>query len=188
VEKLSGAEEALVFVVSVIMAFLGYHLAEGDKRNLGRTPWGVPSLGWAAIWFLSPLVGLVLWLFAHRAEVRRSAQAPLGTLGGAAPPPSAEPARSVGSDFPAYPRRADGGTAPHAAPTPPAAHAPAVPTPPSAPPAVAPGADVSPPAWHPDPSGRFHYRWWTGSEWTSYVSTHGRMETDTSPDQRIGPY
>ncbi|HEY4927746.1 MAG TPA: hypothetical protein VIH95_01245, partial [Acidimicrobiales bacterium] len=74
------------------------------------------------------------------------------------------------------------------APTPPAAHAPAIPTPPTASPAVEPGADVSPPAWHPDPSGRFHYRWWTGSEWTSYVSTHGRMETDTSPDQRIGPY
>ena len=100
-----------MFVVSVLMAFLGYHLA-GDKRNLGRTPWGVPSLGWAAIWFLSPLVGLVLWLFAHRAEVRRSAQAPLGTLGGGVPPPSAEPARSVGSDFPAYP---DGPTGDHAA-------------------------------------------------------------------------
>jgi hypothetical protein len=47
---------------------------------------------------------------------------------------------------------------------------------------------LSPPAWHPDPSGRFHYRWWTGSEWTSYVSVHGRVEVDTNPDQRIGPY
>jgi hypothetical protein len=47
---------------------------------------------------------------------------------------------------------------------------------------------VSPPAWHPDPSGRFHYRWWDGSEWTSQVSSDGHHLIDTNPDQRIGPY
>jgi hypothetical protein len=46
----------------------------------------------------------------------------------------------------------------------------------------------SPPAWHPDPSGRFHYRWWDGYQWTSQVSTDGHHLIDTNPDQRIGPY
>jgi len=52
-----------------------------------------------------------------------------------------------------------------------------------------PGAGASaPPSWQADPSGRHHYRWWTGSEWTSYVATHGQVAVDTHPDQRIGPY
>jgi hypothetical protein len=50
------------------------------------------------------------------------------------------------------------------------------------------GDPLSPPAWHPDPSGRFHYRWWDGSEWTSQVSSDGHHLIDTNPDQRIGPY
>ena len=32
--------------------------------------------GWGAIWLFSPLLGFVLWLIAHRAEVRRAAQVP----------------------------------------------------------------------------------------------------------------
>jgi hypothetical protein len=47
---------------------------------------------------------------------------------------------------------------------------------------------ASPPAWHPDPSGRFHFRWWDGSQWTSQVSIDGHHLIDTNPDQRIGPY
>jgi hypothetical protein len=50
------------------------------------------------------------------------------------------------------------------------------------------GIAPSPPAWHADPGGRFHYRWWDGSQWTSYVSFNGQQLIDTSPDQRIGPY
>ena len=138
-------------------------------------------------WFLSPLVGFVLYLFAHRAEVRRAGDLPLGP---AAVPTPAEPVRASASDFPAYPRRADGGVSggglverrgtadPDRAAQPQA----------GPPHATAGGHPISPPAWHPDPSGRYHYRWWTGSEWTSYVSVHGHVEVDTSPDQRIGPY
>ena len=189
--NLSGPQLALLLVFAVAQAFLGYFLAETDKRNLGRTPWGVPSIGWAAIWFLSLLLALILWFVAHRAEVRRAAQGPLGTLGGAATAPAAAPSLSVGSDFPAYPRPADGRSEPPApGPPVPSAHAPSIPLPVASPPppSVPAVGDPSPPSWHPDPSGRFHYRWWTGSEWTSYVASHGRVETDTSPDQRIGPY
>ena len=198
--NLSGSQVVLALVFGVGWAVLGYYLAQNDKRNLGRTPWGVPSAGWALIWFLSSVVGVVLWIFAHRAEVRRAAQGPLAPLGGN-PMAGEPPPRSVASDFPAYPRRADSGPShvppvPPVAPLPPAAPAPAssgapdahaahaAPSAPAAPVA----ADHSPPAWHPDPSGRYHYRWWTGSEWTSYVATHGQVEVDVSPDQRIGPY
>jgi hypothetical protein len=46
----------------------------------------------------------------------------------------------------------------------------------------------APPSWQPDPGGRYHYRWWTGTEWSAYVATDGQVVVDTSPDQRIGPY
>ncbi len=179
--NLSGPEYAVLLVLYVAMGALAYYLAEMDRRNLGRSPWGIPPIVWAVIWFVSPLVGLVLWLFAHRSEVRRAAQAPYVPMEGpvAVAP---QPVRASASDFPAYPRPADGGRR----------DAPPPPNPPPTPVAPrrrpAPGHEASPPAWHPDPSGRYHYRWWTGSEWTSYVSTHGRVEVDTSPDQRIGPY
>jgi hypothetical protein len=90
-------------------------------------------------------------------------------------------ARPSASDlFPAYPRPANspiaGGD----------------PAPPSPPPPVAAGPPVTspmaPPGWHPDPGGRFHYRWWDGREWTSHVSLNGQHLVDTNPDQRIGPY
>jgi hypothetical protein len=33
---------------------------------------------------------------------------------------------------------------------------------------------AGPPAgWHPDPSGKFHHRWWDGQRWTADVSTNG---------------
>jgi hypothetical protein len=180
--KLSGTETALVLVFAVAAAVLGYALSEADRRKLGRTPWGLPSLIWALFWFLSWLIGLILYLFAHRAEVRRAAQGPAGSIdayGRIVPTPSTPPLPSAASDFPAYPRRADGGVRDQAA-------VPAAPpTPPPAPPPV---TVAAPPSWQADPSGRFHYRWWTGSEWTSYVATHGQVVVDSSPDQRIGPY
>lgn len=38
-------------------------------------------------------------------------------------------------------------------------------------------------AWHPDPLGRFHYRYWDGAEWTEHVSTNGVVEAD-QPQRR----
>ena len=174
--KLSGTETALVLVLAAVAAVLGYALSEADRRKLGRTPWGLPSLIWALFWFLSWLLGLVLFLFAHRSGVRRAAQGPTPPLDAPGRHLAAPPPRSAASDFPAYPRPAGGGDRP-----PPSG---APPTPPAPPPVAA----AAPPSWQPDPSGRFHYRWWTGTEWTSYVSTDGQTLVDTSPDQRIGPY
>ena len=190
VVSLSGSQWVFVLIFDVALAFLGFRLAEADKRSLGRTPWGVASLGWAAIWFVSPLLGFVLWFVAHRAEVRRAGRGPLGPMGPMGPVgrgvgmPMPDQSRSVGSDFPAYPRPADGSTYTPVTGTP---QPPPVPLAPPMPPPP-PVREVPPPGWHPDPGGRFHYRWWTGSEWTSHVATHGQVHVDTNPDQRIGPY
>ena len=192
---ISGSEALLAVAFAVLAAVVGYALSEGDRRKLGRTPWGLPSLIWALFWFLSWVVGLVLFLIAHRAEVRRAAQGPTPTFDAyghsmAAPPPR----RSAGSDFPAYPRPADGGDR-RGPPMPPAPPLPTPSAPAASPPHRPPVASEppspaasSPPSWQADPSGRYHYRWWTGTEWTSYVATHGHVVVDTSPDQRIGPY
>ena len=178
---LSQSETTLLLVLAVIEAGVGYYLSEADRRNLGRTPWGVPSLVWALIWFLSLLLGIVLYLVAHRAEVRRVDQAGPHAPGAPVPPP--RPRRRVdrGPIFRPTPVRpvADPRRGPRPDRQPP-------PPPPPAAPAQLPGA--APASWQPDPSGRFHYRWWTGAEWTSFVSTHGHMVVDTDPDQRIGPY
>ena len=33
--------------------------------------------------------------------------------------------------------------------------------------------------WHPDPTGRFAQRWWTGAEWTAdVVDAHGQVGSD----------
>lgn len=34
------------------------------------------------------------------------------------------------------------------------------------------------PGWHPDPSGRYQYRYWDGAAWTSHVSTGGVVSAD----------
>lgn len=50
-----------------------------------------------------------------------------------------------------------------------------------------PSSGLPPAGWYADPSGRFHYRWWDGSRWTSHVATDGHHLIDTNPDQRLGP-
>jgi len=182
----SSSQWVILIVLSFVWAGLGYRLSEIDRRNLGRTPWGLPSALWALFWFLSLIVGLVLYLIAHSSGVKKGPQNPpdLGVppMASHAAPVSAPPARGHGSVsvsdlYPAYPRPANTRSA-EFEPEPeerPARDDQA-------------GGWVSPPAWQPDPSGRFHYRWWDGSEWTSQVSINGQQLVDTSPDQRIGPY
>jgi len=204
----SGTQWVILVALSILWAALGYRLSENDRRTLGRTPWGLPSALWAFFWFLSLVLGLVLYLIAHTNGVRRARQ---GLSVPGSPPATgwAMTAPSVAEQFPAYPRPANSqtpppvGVGPTDGQTGPAA--PAAPSTPGAAPPV-PGTQApvgpwtpgpqgvtvswphSPPAWHPDPSGRFHYRWWDGYEWTSQVSTDGHHLIDTNPDQRIGPY
>lgn len=201
--NLSPAEWVLLLVLSLVWAFLGYRLSEQARITTGRTPWGIPSLLWAFFWFLSLVLGLVLYviyLITRAAAANRQARAgnphagpPVGTPPGT---PAAGPVAA--SHFPAYPRPANSGPS---GDTSGRGHLPAPPHgagqgfPPSGAvvgaaggPGFALAPPLSPPGWHPDPSGRFHYRWWTGGEWTPLVSLDGHTLTDTSPDQRIGPY
>ncbi len=79
VPSVSGPDLVLGLLVATA-AVLGYALSDADRRKLGRTPWGLPPPVWALIWFLRWFVGLPLYLFAHRAEVRRAAQGPTPTF------------------------------------------------------------------------------------------------------------
>jgi hypothetical protein len=173
--------------LDIVCAVVGYGLSESDRRAQGRTPWGLPSGLWALFWFFFP-VGTVLYVIAHITGVRQAHKGrPItGTpIGGSPPSPMARPRGPTASElFPAYPRPAN--SQPRSDPEPEQ-----VAGPPAAGPAVQPDPASSthtPPAWHPDPSGRFHYRWWDGTQWTSQVSTDGHHLIDTNPDQRIGPY
>jgi Protein of unknown function (DUF2510) len=190
VPKLSASYLVLLLALSCVWAVLGYRLSENDRRTLGRTPWGLPSLVWALFWFLSLVVGLVLYLIAHAVGVRRAQQMSGGPVTPSVVGMAPNPRQSASDLFPAYPRPANV----HSQPTQAAdrgnggdggdselsAHAPMT--------DGMGGQPQSPPAWHPDPSGRFHYRWWDGAQWTSHVSTDGHLLVDTNPDQRIGPY
>ena len=112
--KFTTGQWVLLVVLSFVWAAIGYRLSENDRRSLGRTPWGLPSALWAVFWFLSLVLGLVLYLIAHTVGVRRAQQNPTGMVpGGLAPPPSME-VRSHASrqptaaeQFPAYPRPAN---------------------------------------------------------------------------------
>jgi Protein of unknown function (DUF2510) len=179
----SGGELLIIFVLSLVWAWFGYRLSENDRRTLGRTPWGIPSVIWALFWFISLILGLVLYLIAHATGVRRAQH----LHGGPPARAMAVGPQSVAEQFPSYPQPANSNATPRGPNesgegTTPGAHASGDSGAPGEPPAV------SPPAWHPDPSGRFQFRWWDGNEWTSHVATNGQVMIDTSPDQRIGPY
>lgn len=173
-----------IALYEVVCGVVGYWLSENARRRYGRTPWGLSSWVWALLWLpLAGILGFVLYLIAYLAEARRTQRHPPvpGAPTVADPVSVAANARPTASDlFPAYPRPAN---------SPPAGGDPA---PPSPPPPAATGSPVAspmaPPGWHPDPGGRFHYRWWDGREWTSHVSLNGQHLVDTNPDQRIGPY
>jgi len=171
--KYSGSDLAVLLVMGLLFGLLGYLLSENFRKARGRTPWGMPSALWGFIWFLSLLLGLVLYLIA-RATTKVDAN------GRAAP----SPYRAGWPPGPTQP------SAPMTPPTPPSGSPvqPYSPTPtptPATAPASAPA--LSPPMWHPDPSGRFDYRWWDGQAWTTRVARNGTQLDDGNPDQRLGP-
>jgi hypothetical protein len=191
---LTGSQWIIYGALSVLWAFIGYRLSENDRKLLGRTPWGLPSWVWAFFWLMSLLIGLVLYLIAHNIGVRQAQRNPpvMGPAGSGPPPPTGAGRPSgrtptASELFPAYPRPANAQPSLDD-------ELPGDPGESTAPGGQERSADDGaatghpPPGWHPDPSGRFHYRWWDGTQWTSQVSTDGHHLIDTNPDQRIGPY
>lgn len=169
---LSSNEEVFVLILGVVWAAVGYRLAERFQREHGVALWRIPPGVWALFWFLSVVLGLVLYLIARSTTLKRLGA---GTYGG--PPTYSQGYGGYGGygGWPHAPQDHPGGG-------------------PGLGDGGVPGSSigsrppVSPPAWHPDPSGRFAYRWWDGTAWTSTVWSDGRVTEDTSPDQRIGPY
>ena len=110
---LSAGQWIFYGVLSIVWAFLGYRLSENDRKMLGRTPWGLPSMLWAFFWFLSLVLGLVLYLIAHSVGVRQAQRnTPYPGVPGTGPPSPMARAQSgrtpTASDlFPAYPRPAN---------------------------------------------------------------------------------
>jgi hypothetical protein len=43
---------------------------------------------------------------------------------------------------------------------------------------AAPAPNGVQPGWHPDPHGRFEFRYWDGSRWTANASRNGQQFTD----------
>jgi hypothetical protein len=158
--KYSGSDLAILLVLGLLFGLIGYLLSENFRKVRGRTPWGMPSALWGFIWFLSLALGLVLYLIARATtKVDGVGRPDPGRYPGSWPPGPAQPYAQT-------------------------------PPPPGQPystgaPATAPA--LSPPMWHPDPSGRFDYRWWDGQAWTTRVARNGTQLDDGNPDQHLGP-
>lgn len=45
---------------------------------------------------------------------------------------------------------------------------------------------MSAPGWHPDPAGRYEWRWWDGTKWTGDVVHHGAASVDPWPLETAG--
>ena len=174
----------------------GFLLATSFEKHNGVTPWRLPALIWGLFWFLSPLLGLILYLVARSSGRSRRPQAsgwegapqamgapqaypqyPAGYAppGGPVPPPQGYP--PVAPAPPGYPAPLPAGP-PAAerpqAPAPPGAVAP----PPSWQPAAEPARAVAPRSWVADPSGRHELRYWDGTAWTEFVSDAGVITSD----------
>ncbi len=93
----------LDFVVGLLAAFLAYRSALRYRARFGVTPWNWPAGLWSFVFFLSVLIGLVLYLIARVTTRTRansaatssfSAQGTTGTvpdLGHGGPPPALYP-------------------------------------------------------------------------------------------------
>jgi Protein of unknown function (DUF2510) len=219
--QLSGAQTVVYLILAVLFAFVGYRLSENFRKQSGRTPWGMPSALWAFIWFLSLLLGLVLYLIARSTTKIDPSRRPVPPMsrpgwpagtstpaqsdsvlpgrypsrvfpGNGSPPPAADPSAAPPPDLSAPPPPdlsappppdlsaspppdLSASPPPDLSASPPPDLSASPPTDPSAARAPDPSAGqaVSPPMWHPDPSGRFEYRWWDGQRWTSSVSRGG---------------
>jgi hypothetical protein len=152
------AEPAELLVAGLLFAGLGYWLSERYRRNWGRTPWKLPSLLWAFIFFLSLVLGALLFAIAQYTTRRASSAVP-----GQSRPwyPPAGGNRSANRSDPGYPSPSGtypspSGTYPPASagenPFPPAEHPPVVGSAPTPPGAGAPGPQPAQAEGAPDPA------------------------------------
>ena len=87
---IAGYSDTLVvieLVLGVVFAFLGYRASERYRRANGVTPWRLPSAVWAVLFFVSLLLGLVLYLIARSTTRPRAGPT---DWAGSGPPPGAD--------------------------------------------------------------------------------------------------
>ena len=59
----TGGVLVVEFIIDFAAAVLGILLAEHVRRLRGRPVWGMPAFVWAILWFISPLIGgLLFWI------------------------------------------------------------------------------------------------------------------------------
>lgn len=151
----SLAEDPTVaFIVLAIFAALGYRISVRHQILRGRTPWGFPSIVWALIGFLFPVIGLLIELVAERTtpplpgrpDLRRAPGYSSFRLG--ANPRALDAVDSFSL--------ANGDTPVQGEIV---VHAPAF-------------------GWYPDTTGRHELRYWDGKRWSDYVSDRGTRSED----------
>jgi hypothetical protein len=145
-------------VFGVIIAALNFRNTDVFRRATGVSPWHIPPIYWALASVFVSVVITVLTLIAMRttkvpgpgASISRTRYGFPGSMFGSVP---RAPDRFESLPNPARPVDHDAGARPGA-----------------------PG--VAPAGWHVDPSGRHHYRFWNGFQWTEHVATDGISTTD----------
>jgi Protein of unknown function (DUF2510) len=149
-----------ILIFAVLFAVAGYQEARRFARQHGATPWGWDPWIWAVVMLLSWLIGVILLAIAERQGRHRARQVTARAWPGSTPSvfAAAAPSASLGYASGLAPATAISG--------------------PGVVPQTAPAVAPSEGRWAVDPSGRHHYRWWNGREWTSAVATNGVQAHD----------
>ena len=155
-----ASELWLFLVFAVAFAVVGFYASRSHLRNYGVTPWHLPSVLWGLLFFLSLMVGGLLFLIA-RVTTRPRLPDMSGVPGGGRSP-SGWPTPASGG----YGRAPVAGVAS----VPPSAVV--------APGVVEPGPPLEPREWKPDPSGRHQLRYFDGRGLTEHVSDDGKITID----------
>lgn len=96
--KVDSTIVVIDLVVAVLAAVLAYRAALRYRDRFGTTPWHLPAAIWSVLFFLSVVVGLVLFLIARATTRPRNAGARPGT--DFAPAPAFPPAPDFGQSGP----------------------------------------------------------------------------------------
>ncbi len=156
-----------------VIAVLNYRNTERYRRATGKSPWGIPPIGWAVASAFVPVVVTFMALIAMTSG--RGARRGSRPFGGTMPGSAARP--PFDGQVPDPPTGYRPGELPDAALHPSGQRSTDRQTE-AAVPATLTASASAPPSWQADPSGRFDFRNWGGDEWTEFVSKGGEQSTD----------
>lgn len=178
--SVSNTTLAYDLVIEAVLGVLGFFLSERYRRVRGVTPWRCPSGVWAAVWFLFPLVGALVYAIAcvttrpplgPGSFAQRGSWSPPGTW----PPPSGWGTPGRTDAPPGWAAPPPGGWE---APPPPGTRFPGPEIGPQQTPEPSPSPKPGPRAWLADPSGRHELRYFDGTRYTEHVSDGNKISVD----------